>query len=157
MIMLVPKVKIPKDMWNSLIKELKLRGKKNRESGAFLLSDVSDNRVKEYICFDDLDPHCLDEGYINFNGDGFIPLWKYCAEQKLKVICDVHTHPGRRTNQSILDQNNPMIAIAGHVALIVPNFACNQNQLLNGVGIFEYVGNFNWNSFAPKSGIVIIE
>jgi hypothetical protein len=57
---------IPTKIWEEMIIELKLRGGGKRESGAFLLGPVGGKAITEYICYDDLDPHSLDTGIIEF-------------------------------------------------------------------------------------------
>lgn len=140
--------------WKKLVRELKKRGHGERESGAFLLGNPSDRTITDFICYNDLDPHCLDSGIIVFNGNGYIPLWNHCLEQGLKVLADVHTHPGGWTGQSAVDQQHPMIAQAGHLALIIPNFACNKNQLLQGVGVHEFLGSRTWKACTEQDAIV---
>ncbi len=140
------KIKIPIVLWLKLIKQLCIRGHKKRESGAFLLGSRTNNKIKNFICYDDLDPSSLDKGYINFSGNGYIPLWNYCIKNNLSVLADIHTHPGIWTGQSELDKKNPMVSQLGHVALIVPKFAANRFQFLNGVGIYEYLGNYSWKN-----------
>lgn len=123
--------------------ELRIRGKGTRESGAFLLSKPESVVVSEFVCFDDLDPNSL-RGNIQFGHNGFAKLWNYLEINGLRVVADVHTHPGNWTGQSITDVNNPMISMSGHLALIVPKFAQRRFQLLKGVGIYEYLGAYNW-------------
>lgn len=150
--MLATDLVISKILWKKLIKELKARGKGIRESGAFLLGDATKVMVTEFICYDDLDPHSLDSGIIVFEGDGYIPLWKICKEKGVHVLADVHTHPGSWTGQSGADKKHPMIAQAGHIALIVPNLAAKRGQLIKGVGIHEYLGDKQWKSWETTSG-----
>lgn len=144
------KLSIPLPLWKKLIRELKKRGKGKRETGAFLLGPKESNAITEFICYDDLDPHAFDSGIIVFNGDGFIPLWKHCNKNGLKVLADVHTHPSRWTEQSGSDKKHPMIAQAGHIALIVPNYATGWRQRLNGVGVHEFLGNRQWKTWNNK-------
>ena len=154
--MLTTDLVINKILWKKLIKELKARGKGVRESGAFLLGNSLENRVTEFICYDDLDHHALDSGIIVFEGDGYIPLWKICKEKGIQVLADAHTHPGCWTGQSSADKKHPMIAQAGHIALIVPNLATKKGQLLKGVGIHEYLGDKQWKSWETNSGKIKI-
>lgn len=139
-------------LWRSLIKTLRQRGKGYRESGAFLLGKPGTSRVNIFIPYDDLDPHCLDQGIVVFDGSGFIPLWKICEEQNLHVIADVHTHSGVWTGQSDLDKTNPMINMKGHLALIVPHYAQNHFMNFKGIGIYEYLGNHTWKIWSLRSG-----
>lgn len=151
-----PKLIIYSALWKQLIKELKTRGKGKRETGAFLLGPKYGNTITEFICYNDLDPHAFDSGIIIFDGDGFIPLWKRCAEQELRVLADVHTHPGLWTGQSSSDREHPMIAQAGHIALIVPCFAQKRRQRLKGVGIYEFLGEGKWKAWEKQSNKISI-
>lgn len=140
--------------WNDLISSLKERGEGRRESGAFILSNS--NIAQKFILYDDLDPDCLDTGAIHFKGRGYVKLWDYCLANGMRVIADVHTHPFKWTNQSGIDESNPMISQKGHLGLIVPYYAAMPNQDLKGVGIFEYLGDYEWKKWNAKSGIIKI-
>jgi len=148
------KVEINRLFWFNLTRELHRRGRNKRESGAFLLGQENSSRIVRPVFYDDLDPNCLDRGYIHFNGAGFVPLWKICQDERLRVIADVHTHPTTWTNQSDSDEANPMIAQKGHMALIIPNYARRLRFSLRGVGIFEYHGDSKWQQWPARSGIV---
>jgi len=148
------KIVINRLFWFGLTKELYRRGGNRRESGAFLLSRENAVRVESYICYDDLDPNCLKKGYVNFDGAGYVKLWQFCQHKKLRVIADVHTHPTAWTDQSDSDQEHPMIPQKGHMALIIPNYARGSRFRLRGVGIFEYLGDGEWQHWKPSFGIV---
>ena len=96
---------IPFLLWRSLIKALRQRGKGIRESGAFLLGKAKDNRIISFVLYDDLDPNCLDEGIIIFDGAGFVSLWKMCEAKQLRVLADIHTHHSKVAIQSGIDRN----------------------------------------------------
>lgn len=151
-----PKLKIQLSIWKKLIKELKQRGYGERETGAILLGKKGENIVSGFICYDDLDPHVFDTGIIIFNGDGYIPLWQYCSTNGVKVLADVHTHPDEWTGQSSSDKYHPMIAQKGHIALIVPAYATRRKQLLNGVGIYEFLQNKEWKVIENNLEIVLL-
>lgn len=152
--MLDPNITMPVKLWQQLMRQLKKRGNGKRESGAFLLGPATGTVITEFICYNDLDPKAFDSGIIIFHGDGFIPLWEYCSDNTLKVIADVHTHPSEWTGQSLSDQQNPMIAKAGHIALIVPCLAQNRRQLLQGVGAFVFVGAGKWRAAENATDII---
>lgn len=133
-------------LWTRLVRQLRHRGRGERESGAFLLAKVGSERVSHFICYDDLDPESLDSGIIIFRGSGFVPLWKYCQQEGMMVVADVHTHPSSWTGQSESDQSHPMVGQKGHVALIVPNYAQGNLFNLHGVGVYEYAGNHKWQA-----------
>lgn len=137
------------DLWHAGLTELRRRGDGERESGAFLLGErtvwggTDRRRVRRFVYYDDLDPRCLDTGIVVFDGVGFSPLWQLCRETGLTVVADVHTHPGV-ARQSDADRRHPMIAMAGHFALIVPDFACRAPEP-PALGIYEYAGAHQWH------------
>lgn len=149
-----PKLCLPRPLWTSLIEELRRRGEGQHESGAFLLGAKGTNTITQFICYDDLDPDVYNTGIIVLNGDAFVPLWKHCSEHRLKVLGDVHTHPDSWTCQSSSDQRHPMIAQAGHMALIVPHYATRSRQLLKGVGMHEFLGDGKWKHWPHRSRAV---
>lgn len=152
--MSIPKLTIPQPLWKDLIKELRRRGNGCRESGAFILGARGTQLANEFICYDDLDPSCLDTGIIVFNGAGFVSLWETCLKNEKRVLADVHTHESSWVEQSFTDQTNPMIDTPGHIALILPHFAQRRKQKLKGVGLYEYEGGHKWNTIGSSSGIV---
>jgi hypothetical protein len=56
----------------------------------------------------------------------------------------VHTHPGG-ARQSSSDRAHPIIARAGHLALIVPNFAALPVKR-EALGIYRYGGAGRWET-----------
>jgi|SRR5579871_2223811 len=143
-------IRIPVCLWMRLLPDLHRRGG-NGESGAFMFGRPKDptRKVLSYVCYDDLDPNAYQGGAIAFHGQGHAALWKHCREQGLEVLCDVHTHPGPYVEQSNIDMRHPMLPIVGHIALIVPNFARTAWWSLRTVGVYEYLGNFQWRTHAP--------
>lgn len=139
-------VRFRRETWVELISELARRGGGVRESGAFLLADaLSDGRtVTAIVYFDDLDPASLTGG-VALYGPAFGRLWSICAERSLRVVGDVHTHPGPYTQQSCIDRRNPMVARVGHVAIIVPSLARGEIEPAD-VGVHLYGGDAGWNS-----------
>lgn len=141
------RVRITPSRWDELIRELRQRGRGERESGAFLLARAgarARNTVARIVYFDDVDPTCLTGG-ITIQSSGFTALWKICAEHSLRVIGDVHTHPSHFVNQSDIDQANPMIATRGHVAVIVPDFASDAVGAAD-CGVHVYRGAHEWDA-----------
>ena len=138
-------------LWRTLLRELALRGEGQRESGAFLLGKRLGERrvIHGFICYDDLDPHCLDSGIVVFDGVGYGPLWQHCRKTQLEVVADVHTHGGP-ARQSSADRDHPMIATPGHVALIVPSF--DQHPVgASDLGVYEYQGNHCWQNYSGRA------
>ncbi len=132
-------------LWRRLTAELRERGRgEHRESGAFLLGYRRDGRARivDFVLYDDLDPHALDTGIVRFDGRYFGDLWDICKRRSLSVIADVHVHPGN-SGQSDSDREHPMISRAGHVALILPDFA-RLPVRTERIGIYRYLGGKRW-------------
>jgi hypothetical protein len=134
-------------LWDEMVRELGRRGLDGRrEAGAFLLSprDGDGKRVTEVVYLDDLDPDCL-VGGIHFHGHGYSALATHCERVQLRVVADVHTHPGAWVSQSDIDRDNPMLALRGHLALILPHYATRPVEP-HEVGVHEYRGEDGWKS-----------
>ena len=134
-------------LWRRLCRQLRERGRnRSRESGAFLLGHRHGERVRivDFVLYDDLDPHCLDNGIVCFDGRYFGDLWALCKARGLTVVADIHVHPGG-AGQSASDRAHPMIARAGHIALILPRFAV-APQPRTEVGIYRYRGGKQWTA-----------
>ncbi len=137
--------------WRQLLAGLRVRGRGVRESGAFLLGTrdaAGRRRIVDFVLYDDLDPHALDTGIVRLDGRHFGKLWDLCKARGLTVVADVHTHPGGAA-QSGSDRAHPIIARAGHLALIVPNFAAApvRREVL---GIYRYAGGGQWDTIASE-------
>lgn len=140
-------------LWRQGLAELCRRGQGRRESGAFLLGHQRGARrsIERFVYYDDLDSRSLETGIVVFDGAGFGPLWALCRETGLRVVADVHTHGGI-ARQSSLDRDNPMIAIQGHVALIVPDLAQRVVRPAE-LGVYEYQGDHSWQDYSgPAAG-----
>ena len=77
------------------------------------------------------------------HGGTFAKLWARCRKAGLKVIADLHAHGGV-ARRSEADRTNPMIARAGHIAIIVPDFAVGPIPH-HRLGIYECRGDHAWN------------
>ena len=132
-------------LWARLCRRLRERGRnRTRESGAFLLGHHEGARVRilDFALYDDLDPKSLDTGIVRFDGRHFGELWDLCKRKGMTVVADVHVHPGG-SGQSVSDREHPMIAVAGHLALILPNYARRPLRRRN-IGIYRYQGRKRW-------------
>lgn len=139
---------IDEALWEGIVTELRRRGLHGRrESGAFLLGFIQgrQRRVTAVAYFDDLDPDCL-VGNIHFRARGYSRLWDICESEGLRVVGDVHTHPGEFVAQSQLDREHPMIAQAGHLAFILPYYGV-RRFTPREVGVHEYHGDRGWRSW----------
>jgi proteasome lid subunit RPN8/RPN11 len=127
-----------------MVAQLGRRGGGRSESGAFLLGDRDGDpaRVRQIVYLDDLDPNCL-QGSIRFDGRAYSQLWEICEQQGRKVLADVHTHPHDWVDQSPTDMENPMVALRGHLAMILPDLAMHAVKLAS-VGLHEYRGEDGW-------------
>lgn len=139
----------PSRKWRQILAELERRGEHRHESGAFLLGVETEGRreVLDAIYYDELDPDAYSSGVCVLHGDAFAKLWALCRQKNLTVVADVHTHPVEAF-QSSSDRENPMVAQAGHIAIIVPDFArrpVHPRQLR----IYEYCGQHEWKDRSP--------
>lgn len=146
--------KVSRRRWRSLLADLRRRGAGRRESGAFLLAARGKERVVRVAYYDDLDAHCLTGG-ISFGTSGFTELWRICDEENLRVVADVHTHPGTWVQQSEIDATNPMMARVGHVAIIVPAYG--NARSVDECGVHIYLGSHRWLPVPAAEGGVIVE
>lgn len=134
-------------LWWWLCRKLRERGQnRSRESGAFLLGRRRGKRARivDFVLYDDLDAHCLDTGIVRFDGRYFSDLWALCKARGLTVVADIHVHPGG-AGQSASDRAHPMIARAGHIAVILPRFAV-PPQPRRDIGIYRYRGGKQWTA-----------
>ena len=141
------KLRFRRRQWRGMVAELGRRGGGRSEAGAFLLGDRNGDatRVRQVVYLDDLDPHCL-QGSIRFDGRAYSQLWDLCERDRLTVLADVHTHPGSLVGQSPTDMENPMIALTGHLALILPDLALHSIKPRD-VGLHEYRGEDGWRAW----------
>jgi hypothetical protein len=140
-------------LWKQIVIELARRGGHTHEAGVFLLGVEKNGRreVTETVFYDDLDPNVYATGVCVLHGEAFAKLWALCREKKLTVVADIHAHPGAAF-QSHSDKTNPMVAKAGHIAIIIPDFA-RWPVPAERLGIFEYRGQHQWIDHSPpRSG-----
>ena len=152
-----PRLHFQAALWEELIGKLRERGGGVRESGAFLLGTSSGpERIAERIVpYDDLDPDCLNEGYVRFDGRYYGRLWELCTQSSLSVVADVHTHP-YGAGQSHSDQTHPMVSVPGHIALIVPNYAQGAVRACD-VGVYVYRGRYRWTAYRGHAAERVLE
>ncbi len=148
------RISCPGPLWNAVVNELDRRGARVHEAGVFLLGRARGERreVADVVFYDDLDPEAYSTGVCVLHGPAFAKLWSLCRERKLTVVADVHTDVhthGRRALQSEADRTNPMVARAGHVGIILPNFAVAPIPW-DQVGIYEYRGDHQWYDRSPR-------
>jgi hypothetical protein len=141
-----PLLTISRRKWKELTAGLARDGQGRRESGAFLVSSKRRRPiVTDFVLYSYLDPDCLTGG-IDFHGIGYHALGEYCRARDVRVIADVHTHPGQMSVQSTIDRSHPMVSRAGHVALIVPNFG--QGRIdARQVGVHRLKTSTEWESW----------
>jgi hypothetical protein len=143
--------------WADLIAGLGQRGGNVSESGAFLLARRAARKhevVAKIVFFDDLDAGC-GHGGIHLDWRAFTRLAELCDVHQLRVIGDVHTHPGAWVDQSGIDRDNPLIARVGHVAVIVPDLASQPVRVVQ-VGVHEYQGEDGWRSYFGEQAASVL-
>jgi proteasome lid subunit RPN8/RPN11 len=142
-----PVVEFAAGVWTALMDDLRVRGQGRRESGAFLLADADATQpvITSWLPYDELAPESLAYAYVRLEPEAFTRLWAYCADKRVKVVADIHTHP-KGPGQSPSDKKHPMVAFAGHVALIAPWFA--QRSLTpRDVSLNVYQGGGKWLNY----------
>jgi proteasome lid subunit RPN8/RPN11 len=139
-----PLLRISRRRWRRLLAELGRRGGGVRESGAFLLGRRGSRRprVVQVVYFDDIEREAL-TGAVRLSHAAFVRLWDLCDARGVRVLGDVHTHPGEYVAQSGIDEDNPLVARPGHVALIVPHLGTRRVDA-SDVGVYEYRGDDGW-------------
>jgi proteasome lid subunit RPN8/RPN11 len=141
-----PKIRIRRGDWREMNAQLAARGGGQRESGAFLLGRRQGRRplVTHIVYFDDLEPESLN-GAVHLTTTAYSRLWAMCRDLGVEVLADAHTHPGGLIRQSHIDQDNPLIAQRGHLAIIIGHYA-QQHAGLRDVGMYEYRGDAGWDT-----------
>ena len=133
--------------WEAMLAHLRRQGAGVRESGGLLLGKVEEGRrvVREFLPYEQLQADALQEDFVQLSAASFAKVWDRCRQTHLAVVADVHTHR-YGAGQSLSDARNPMVALRGHLALIVPNFA--QGQLrLDDIGLYAYRGSHRWDRY----------
>lgn len=146
-----PRLVCARRLWDKGVEELRRRCDGRRESGAFLLGRCNARlkRIEEFLYYDDVDPQCFSNGIVEFDGRKFGRVWEYCRAKSLTVVADIHVHPGGCA-QSASDQSNPMIAEAGHYALILPRYATG-HRYPGKIGVYEYLGGRRWSNQSARA------
>lgn len=141
-------IRFKRSLWLRCMLELQSKSQGRHESGCFILGTVDRNKREARRCvyYDELDPHAYSSGVCILQGDSFTRLWEFCRAEKLTVVADIHTHPAGAF-QSEADRTNPMIARAGHLAIIIPNYAFGWIWR-HRLGVFQYEGDHRWTDLS---------
>lgn len=141
-------IRFERGLWLRCMSELFRRSKGRHESGCFVLGTVEGERrfARKPIYYDELDPKAYSSGVCILHGDAFTRLWELCRSEKLTVIADIHTHT-HAAFQSEADRTNPMIARAGHLAIIIPNCASGWIWR-HRLKLFRYEGDHRWTDLS---------
>lgn len=152
-----PSLRIARPLWDELTAELHRRTEDRHESGAFILGrkDETGRTASAVVYYDDLDPDAYVSGICVLHADAFSRLWDKCGEVGLGVVADAHVHPFG-TRQSPSDRQNPMIARAGHIAIILPRMARPPVRRW-AVGIYEYLGDHQWRPHGGCGGSRVLK
>ena len=143
-----PLLEVPAQLWSALIQHLRHQGAGIRESGGFLLGHKTDSGriVTSVLPYERLQANALHNDYVELTATSFAKLWSFCRQEGLSVVADVHTHR-LGASQSRSDRTNPMVALAGHIAFIVPRFA-QGNVRLQDLGMYVYQGDHRWITYS---------
>jgi hypothetical protein len=140
-------LELPANLWASLIEHLRAQGAGVRESGGFLLGYKRDGvRIATgFVPYEQLQADALNDDFVALTAASFATLWELCRRDGVSVVADVHTHRFG-AGQSLSDRTNPMVAIAGHIAFIVPRFAQGRVRPQD-TRLYLYQGNHAWTAF----------
>lgn len=143
-----PLLEAPAQLWSELVAHLRCQSGGVRESGAFLLGrkDAPTRVITHFLPYEQLQADALHDDYVSLSAVSFSKLWDLCRAEGLSVVADVHTHRFG-AGQSRSDRTNPMVALAGHIALIVPQFAQGKVRV-SDVNMYVYQGSHRWTSYS---------
>jgi len=149
-------LKFAPGIWVAVMDELKRRGERVRETGAFLLAKrgLEELIVADWISYDDLEPGASHRGFVSLGPNAFSLLWAICDRRGVQVIADVHTHP-KGPGQSSSDRAFPMVSLPGHIALIVPRYG-HGTITPKDVSFNVYLGDGKWFSCWGKDADALI-
>lgn len=142
-----PLLEVPQSLFQALIIDLAKSGRGIKESGAFLLGKQEGSRrlVTSYLMYHKVAPESSRRhAYVAFTAEEMARAWEHCYAIGQQVVADVHTHPFGPA-QSVSDRAHPIVSVAGHVALIVPNFAQGSPQPRD-LGVHLFGGAGRWHS-----------
>lgn len=147
-----PRLRCSRQVWEAGVKELARRTlDERRESGAYLLGRErpgGGKQILEFVFYDDIDPEALATGIVTIRQTALPRLWEMCRARGYGVVADVHVHPGGYS-QSQSDYDNPVMPRAGHIALILPNFA-RRSPRPGAIGMYEFLGNDSWKEHSNE-------
>jgi proteasome lid subunit RPN8/RPN11 len=146
-----------RSLWLDVMKELRRRGQGKHESGCFLLGSRrgAARHVTGVIYYDELDPDAYASGVCVLYADAFDRLWEECRRRDLEVVADIHTHLGG-SFQSEADRTNPMVALPGHIAIIVERFARNP-VWRHRLGLYRYEGAHRWTKLGGLNARTVLK
>jgi len=147
-----PKLRCQNRIWAKGVRELARRTLgERRESGAYLLGRARADGSKEildFVFYDDIDPQALSTGIVTIRETALPKVWEICRARGYGVVADVHVHPGG-FGQSASDQAGPVMPRAGHLALILPDFARGK-PMPGTIGIYEFLGAGRWSDLSRQ-------
>lgn len=150
-----PLLEVPRPLWDRLITHLRHASDGVRESGAFLIgNEQPTRRAAGFVPYEALQADSLNDDYVELHAEAFSKLWSRCRHARCDVVADIHCHRYEAV-QSLSDREHPMIAVPGHVALIVPEFA-SSDVTPQDLGIYVYEGDHRWADRSGELGAVVI-
>jgi hypothetical protein len=143
-----PRLRCARRIWRAGVVELARRTRGgSQESGAYLLGvdlPKGGQRILDFIFYDDVDPRALETGIVTIRQTALPRLWEICRERGYGVVADIHVHPGSY-HQSASDMENPVMPRAGHIAMILSDFARGE-PAPGRIGIYEFLGEASWRN-----------
>lgn len=113
------------------------------EAGCFLLGQINgtDRVVEDIVYFDDVDPNAYRYAAIRFDTTKLSAVYDICEAKSLSIVGDMHTHPFEAF-LSPIDRAYPVMALAGHVSIILPYDGRYRTARQVAVNVYQRDGNW---------------
>ena len=112
-------IRVPRKLFADTFRGLRQCGEGRRECQALWVGPWSDPELITEVVHP---RHSASAIGFQLDDDWFSSFWIRLADEQLGVRVQVHTHPGAAYHSSI-DDENPVVATAGFLSLVIPSFA----------------------------------
>ena len=122
----IKKILVPFECADHTYTFLKATGKRNLEGVALWAgSEEGDAFVVKYSIIPKQNSYNLEDGLLyNVDGEELYKLGVWLHENKMKLIAQIHTHPGAAYH-SETDDAYPIVTKEGSLSIVIPDFAAN--------------------------------
>lgn len=109
-------------------------------------STAPERTVQKVVYFDDVDPNAYHDRAITFDTTRLGVVYDICESEGLSIVGDIHVHPAEAF-LSPIDAANPVVAVAGHVGIILPYSG--RYQIPEQIAVHTLDASGNWQSIPP--------